>query len=87
MILDEATSHLDSESETKIQKALQKLTKNRTAIIIAHRLSTVLHADKIVVLDEGKIVETGTHTELLKNKKGIYYELWQKQINGFLGQI
>ncbi len=74
IILDEATSALDSESEKKVQLALDELMHDRTAIVIAHRLSTVQTADRIVVLDQGKIVEQGTHKELM-NKKGRYYQL------------
>jgi ATP-binding cassette subfamily B protein len=74
LILDEATSSLDPETESKIQEALARLVKNRTTIAIAHRLSTLRHADRLVVIDKGKIAEVGTHTELLE-KKGIYYRL------------
>lgn len=80
MLFDEATSALDSESEKIIQKALPKIIGKRTAIVIAHRLSTIAGLDRIIVMHEGKIVEDGTHTELLK-LKGRYYSLWQKQIN------
>ena len=65
MILDEATSALDSESELLVQDALEKLMKNRTTVVIAHRLSTIRNADKIVVLDKGKIVEIGSHEQLM----------------------
>lgn len=75
-ILDEATSSLDNESEKVVQEALRRIMKGRTSIIIAHRLSTVKDADKICVVDKGKICEIGTHQELLK-KKGIYYMLYQ----------
>jgi len=78
IIFDEATSQLDSENERAIQAAFGNLTKHKTTIIIAHRLSTVMNADKIVVFDEGKIVETGTHSELM-SKKGIYAMLWKLQ--------
>jgi len=83
LVLDEATSHLDSESEKLIQDALENLIKGRTTIIIAHRLSTVMKADQIVILDKGKIAETGTHTELI-DKGGLYYQLFQIQSGGYL---
>ncbi|MFA6072951.1 MAG: ABC transporter ATP-binding protein [Candidatus Woesearchaeota archaeon] len=83
LVLDEATSSLDSETEHEIQKALHELMKGRTSIIIAHRLSTIMSADTIVVLDEGKIEQIGTHNELI-NKKGIYKKLWTLQKGGYL---
>lgn len=83
LVLDEATSALDSESEALIQGALNNLMKNRTSIVIAHRLSTVANLDRIVVLDNGKIVEQGTHSELLK-KDGAYKKLWSRQSGAFL---
>jgi subfamily B ATP-binding cassette protein MsbA len=78
LILDEATSHLDSESERLVQSALQNLMAHRTVIVIAHRLSTVRRADKIVVLDRGRIAETGTHDELIV-RRGIYHRLHELQ--------
>ncbi|MBT8326912.1 MAG: ABC transporter ATP-binding protein/permease [Bacteroidia bacterium] len=78
LILDEATSSVDSETEAFIQKATQKLMHNRTSIVIAHRLSTVREADSIIVLDKGRVMEQGSHEELLA-KEGMYFELYQKQ--------
>ena len=84
LVLDEATSALDSESERIVQQALEKLIQDRTVIAIAHRLSTLLAMDRILVLDKGKIVEDGAHMELL-NQGGIYAKLWAHQAGGFLG--
>ncbi|MBS1756698.1 MAG: ABC transporter ATP-binding protein, partial [Bacteroidetes bacterium] len=78
LILDEATSSVDSESETLIQNAIDKLIAGRTSIVIAHRLSTIRKADKILVLDNGEVKEFGTHTELMK-KQGHYYQLHKMQ--------
>jgi len=78
LILDEATSSLDSESERAIQHALDEFVKGRTTLVIAHRLSTVLRADKIVVLDDGRIVDSGTHRELLA-KSDTYRRLYEAQ--------
>jgi ATP-binding cassette subfamily B protein len=83
LMLDEATSALDSESEKLIQAALWQLMQGRTAIAIAHRLSTVQRMDRIIVMDDGNIVEQGTHAELIK-KKGIYAKLWAHQSGGFI---
>lgn len=82
LILDEATSQLDSVTEGLIQKNLQELVKNKTTIIIAHRLSTLLSMDRILVFDKGKIIEDGTHNELL-SAKGLYKQLWDTQVAGF----
>jgi ABC-type multidrug transport system fused ATPase/permease subunit len=80
LILDEATSSLDSESERLVQEALEKLMKGRTSIVIAHRLSTVKAADKIVVIDKGEVAEIGTHEELMKKENGIYRHLSSLQL-------
>jgi ABC-type transport system involved in Fe-S cluster assembly fused permease/ATPase subunit len=78
LMLDEATSALDSHTEKEIQDALERVAQNRTSLVIAHRLSTVVHADNIIVLDHGEIVEQGTHLELLA-KGGLYASLWARQ--------
>lgn len=79
LILDEATSSIDAYLEELIQKATDTLTKNRTSIVIAHRLATVVNADKIVVLDKGKVVEEGSHQQLLQNENGYYRKLYEAQ--------
>ncbi|MDC0059473.1 ATP-binding cassette domain-containing protein [Pelagibacteraceae bacterium] len=79
ILLDEATSSLDADSEEKVQNAIINLTKNKTTVVIAHRLSTIVRADKIIVLNQGKIVESGTHKDLLKNSI-IYKNLYSKQL-------
>ncbi len=78
LILDEATSALDTESEVVVQKALANLMKNRTTLVIAHRLSTVMHADRIIVLERGRVVEVGSHQELLEHG-GVYRNLYDLQ--------
>lgn len=83
LILDEATSALDSESEVKIQQALDTLWQGKTVIAVAHRLSTLRHMDRIVVMEHGKIIEDGSHAELLK-QKGVYAKLWSHQSGGFI---
>ncbi len=83
IILDEATSALDSKSEKLIQEALNDLMKNKTAIVIAHRLSTIQKLDRIIVIENGKIAEDGTHKQLIA-KKGIYADLWSHQTGGFI---
>jgi ATP-binding cassette subfamily B multidrug efflux pump len=83
-VLDEATSALDSEVEAAIQQSLNQLMEGKTVIAIAHRLSTIAAMDRLIVLDEGKIVEQGTHQQLVE-QGGIYAQLWQHQTGGFLG--
>jgi ATP-binding cassette subfamily B protein len=80
VILDEATAHLDSESEAAIQNALESALAGRPSIVIAHRLSTILKADQILVVQNGTIVQRGTHAELLE-RRGIYAELYQRQLS------
>lgn len=82
LILDEATSNVDTRTEKAIQSAMQKIMENRTSIVIAHRLSTIRDSDLIVVMDQGRIVEQGSHEELLE-RQGKYYELYMTQFAGF----
>lgn len=84
LILDEATSSLDSESEALIQDALENLMKQKTTFIIAHRLSTIMRADKIFVLEEGEIIEEGAHSDLVGKRSGLYKKLWNLQVGGYL---
>jgi ATP-binding cassette subfamily B protein len=84
LVLDEATSALDSEVEAAIQESLETVMAGKTVFAIAHRLSTISHMDRIVVMDEGKIIEEGTHNALLK-KQGVYANFWERQSGGFLG--
>jgi ATP-binding cassette subfamily B multidrug efflux pump len=86
LILDEATSALDSESERLIQESLKTLMEGKTVIAIAHRLSTIAHLDRLIVMNNGKIVEDGTHDDLRENKDGHYAKLWAMQSGGFLGE-
>ena len=79
-MLDEATSALDAESEAKVQAALSEYAKDRTTLVIAHRLSTVRSADRIIVLDDGKVAEEGTHQELLR-QGGLYKQLVELQLS------
>jgi ATP-binding cassette subfamily B protein len=83
LILDEATSALDSESEKYIQEGFEELMKGKTTLVVAHRLSTIKHLDRIIVLDKGTIVQDGTHAELIK-QKGLYATLWEHQSGGFI---
>jgi ATP-binding cassette subfamily B protein len=85
LILDEATSALDSESELMVQEALDELWRDKTVIAIAHRLSTLRHMDRIIVFDEGQIIEDGTHKELLDHG-GTYAKLWSHQSGGFIAE-
>ena len=81
VILDEATAHLDSDSERLVQAALRDILRERTSLVIAHRLSTIVDADVILVLDDGHIVERGTHAELYA-RDGLYAELARTQLTG-----
>ena len=83
LVLDEATSALDSESERLVQQALENLMENRTAIVVAHRLSTVASLDRIIVIKDGKVAEDGTHRELIE-RDGEYAKLWDRQTGAFL---
>ena len=84
LVLDEATSSLDSQSEMLIQEALQNLMKYKTTLIIAHRLSTIMKMDRILVLQDGQIVEEGTHADLLSHKTGLYKKMWNLQVGGYV---
>jgi len=79
MIFDEATSALDNESEILVQEAIERLMRDRTTFVIAHRLSTIRNATKIIVLDKGRIVQSGNHDELIKNEAGLYYRFYEMQ--------
>jgi ATP-binding cassette subfamily B multidrug efflux pump len=83
LVLDEATSALDSEVEAAIQESLNDLMAGKTVIAIAHRLSTIAAMDRLVIMDQGRIVEAGTHAELIA-KGGLYASLWKRQSGGFL---
>jgi len=85
LLLDEATSALDSEVEQAIQASLYRLMEGKTVVAIAHRLSTIAAMDRLIVMDQGRIVEQGTHTELLA-AGGIYARLWAHQSGGFLAE-
>ena len=85
LLLDEATSALDSEVEAVIQSSLYQLMEGKTVIAIAHRLSTIAAMDRLIVLDDGKVIEEGSHKKLLANK-GLYASLWNHQSGGFLGE-
>jgi ABC-type multidrug transport system fused ATPase/permease subunit len=79
LILDEATSSIDTYSEELIQRATETITKGRTSIVIAHRLATIINADKIIVMDKGLIVEQGSHSQLLQREEGYYKRLYDSQ--------
>jgi ATP-binding cassette subfamily B protein len=82
-VLDEATAHLDSESELAVQRALDSAMSSRTSLVIAHRLSTIVNADQILVIDQGRIVQRGTHEELI-DTGGLYQHLYETQYQGQL---
>jgi len=84
IVMDEATSALDSQTEAAIQNSLKLILRDKTALVVAHRLSTLRQMDRIIVLNRGKIMESGTHAQLLRNKDGIYYKLWMIQSDGFI---
>lgn len=86
LIMDEATSALDSEVEAAIQENFETLMENKTVIAIAHRLSTIAAMDRLIVLDEGRIIEQGSHQELLQ-QQGVYAQLWAHQTGGFIGEL
>jgi ATP-binding cassette subfamily B protein len=83
LILDEATSSLDSITEQAIQETLDEVMKGKTVIVVAHRLSTIAHLDRILVFDQGRVVEDGSHAELLA-RNGAYHKLWSRQAGGFV---
>ena len=85
LILDEATSSLDSVTEKNIQDSLNEVMRGKTVIVVAHRLSTIAHLDRILVFDSGRVVEDGSPHELLA-RRGVYYRLWSRQADGFLGE-
>jgi ABC-type multidrug transport system fused ATPase/permease subunit len=85
LVLDEATSALDSESESLIQAGMSEVMSGKTVLAVAHRLSTLAHLDRLLIIDAGKVVEDGSHAELLA-RDGIYASLWRRQVGGFLGE-
>ncbi|MCL1892424.1 MAG: ABC transporter ATP-binding protein/permease [Alphaproteobacteria bacterium] len=86
LLVDEATSALDSQTEEIIQRSITKISKGKTMLVVAHRLSTLMQMDRIIVLEDGKIVEMGTHSQLLKKPRGKYARMWKNQSCGFIGQ-
>ena len=87
LLVDEATSALDSQTEEIIQKSIAKISKGRTMLVVAHRLSTLMKMDRIIVLDGGRIAEMGTHKELLRKRGGKYARMWKNQSCGFVGKV
>ncbi len=85
LVLDEATSAVDNETEAAIQRSLDRISRDRTTLVIAHRLSTIRHADLIYVLDAGRVAESGTHEELIEIPGGIYKTLWDVQTGEAVG--
>ncbi|ENM1145999.1 ATP-binding cassette domain-containing protein, partial [Pseudomonas aeruginosa] len=85
LVMDEATSSLDSETERLIQESLDEIMGEKTVLVVAHRLSTVAHLDRILVFDQGRLVEDGTHQSLLE-RGGIYHSLWTHQVDGHFNE-
>jgi ATP-binding cassette subfamily B multidrug efflux pump len=85
LILDEATSALDSEVEAMIQRQLTNMMQGKTVIAIAHRLSTIAEMDRLIIMDQGEIIEDGSHEDLIQKENGVYARLWARQSGGFIG--